>query len=96
MRETLRDVAVILLALESLLLMIVPLILTFLAARGVSWLRRKLPPLFDRLVHYADLLHNLAERLSGSVAAPLISAHAKAAQASGWRHAVAGSSKRRV
>ncbi len=96
MRMTLRDVAVILLALESLLLMVVPLILTFLAARGVHWLRRKLPPLFDRLRHYAGLLQSLVERVSGSATKPLISAHAKAAQASVWRNALAGSSKRRV
>ncbi len=96
MRMTLRDVAVILLALESLLVMIVPLVLTYLAGRGVSWLRHKLPPLFDRLRHYAGLLQNLVERLSGSATKPLISAHAKAAQVGVWRNALAGSSKRRV
>ncbi len=75
-----RDVAVIVLAIEALLLMLIPLIITFALAYGVHWLRHKLSSLFEKLRHYVDLFQRLVERGSAAVVAPLIAAYALAAQ----------------
>ncbi len=80
MRLSLRDFAVILLAIQALVLMLIPFAITLLMARGVSWLRHKLPPLFEKVRHYLGLFQRLVERGSGAAVAPLITAYALAAQ----------------
>jgi hypothetical protein len=83
-------IAVILLSLEAFVLLLIPLAITAGLWYGVRWLRRKLPPLFAQARHYLALAHMVVERGCAAVVAPLIAAHAFAAQVSAWLNALAG------
>ena len=50
----LRDVSVILLAIESFVLLLIPAIILGASVYGVHWLRRKLPPLFAQARKYMN------------------------------------------
>ena len=86
----LRDVSVILLAFEAIVLMIVPAIVIGASCYGVWWLRRKLPPLFAQARVYMALARHYVERACAAVVAPLIAAHALAAQLYAWWTALTG------
>ena len=68
----LRDIAVILLALEAMVLMLVPAAVIGVCWYGVKWLRRKLPPLFAQARKILALVRLYVERTGAAVAAPLI------------------------
>ena len=76
----LRDVAVIMLALEAMVLMLIPAAAIGACWYGVRWLRRKLPPLFAQARKILALARLYVERTGAAVAAPLITIYAVAAQ----------------
>jgi hypothetical protein len=90
MREALQYVAVILLAFEATVLMLIPLAVTFASWYGVRWLRRKLPSVFVQVRKYVALFKLYVERGCASIVAPLIAAHAFAAQVRAWLNVLAG------
>ena len=83
-------IAAILLSLEAFVLLLIPLAVTVGLCIGVSWLRRKLPPLFALARRYLALAQVYLERSSAAVVAPLVAMHAFAAQVSAWLNALAG------
>jgi hypothetical protein len=76
----LRDIAVILLALEAMVLMLVPAAVIGASLYGVRWLRRKLPPLFAQARKILALVRLYVERTGAAIVAPLITIYAVAAQ----------------
>ena len=90
MREALRDVAVILLMLEAMVIMLVPLAITFGSWYGVRWLRRKLPPVFAQARKYLALFKLYVERGGAAAVAPIIAAYAAVAQLRAWWDYFAG------
>lgn len=82
--------AVILLALEAFILLLIPLAITVGLWYGVRWLRLKLPPAFAQARKYLALAHMYVERGCAAAVAPLVAAHAAAAQVSAWLNALAG------
>ena len=86
----LRDVSVILLAVESFVLLLIPAVILGACVYGVRWLRRKLPPLFAQARKYLALVQLYVNRACAAVVAPLIAAYALAAQLSAWWNALAG------
>jgi hypothetical protein len=80
----LRDVSVILLAFEAMLVMLIPAVAVGATWYGVRWLRRKLPPLFAQARKYLALGQFYVKRASMAVVAPLIAAYALAAQLGAW------------
>jgi len=93
MLAPLRDFAVILLVLETLVMLLVPALLVFGAAYGVNRLRRKLPLLFAQARKYVGLFKFYVERACASSVAPLLAAQALAAQARGWWRYVSGTAQ---
>jgi hypothetical protein len=83
-------IAVILLSMESCVLLLFPLAIIGGLWYGTRWLRRKLPPLFARLRHTVALGKAYVERGCASIVAPLMAAHACAAQVRAWMTALAG------
>ena len=82
----LRDVAAILLALEAMVLMLVPAVAIGACWYGVRWLRRKLPPLFAQGRKIVALVQSYVERAGAEIVAPLITIYAVAAQLrAAWR-----------
>lgn len=73
-------VATMLLACESFILLLIPVTILGAGAYGVRSLRRKLPPVFAQVRKYVALFKSYAERGCASAVAPLIAAHALAAQ----------------
>ncbi len=90
MREALRDVALILLVLEAMVIMLVPLALTLAAGYGVRWLRRNLPPLFAQARQVLALVKLYVERGSAAAVAPILASYAAVAQLRAWWDYVAG------
>ena len=76
----LRDVAVILLVLEAMVLMLVPAAAIGACWYGVRWLRRKLPPLFALARTMVVRLQLYVERAGAAGVAPLIKMYAVAAR----------------
>jgi len=90
MRESLRDVSVILLAIESFVLLLIPAAILGACVYGVHWLRRKLPPLFAQAHKYLALVQLYVNRACAAMVAPTIRMHAVAAQWGAWRNTLAG------
>jgi len=86
----LRDVSVILLAIESFVLLLIPAIILGASVYGVHWLRRKLPPLFAQTKKYLALIQLYVSRASAAMVAPIIRTHAVSAQWGAWWNALAG------
>ena len=76
----LRDVAVILLVVEAMVLLLVPAAVIGASWYGARWLRRKLPPIFTQVRQYAMLAQVYVQRAGAAVIAPLIAAYALAAR----------------
>jgi len=76
----LRDVAVILLILEAIVLMLVPAAIIGATWYGVRLVRRKLPPLFAQARRILTLVRLYVERAGAAMVAPLITIYAVAAQ----------------
>jgi hypothetical protein len=85
----LRDVSVILLAIEAFVLLLIPAIIIGACVYGVRWLRRKLPPLFAQARKYLALIQLYVNRVCAAVVAPLIAAYALVAQLSAWWNTLA-------
>ena len=73
-------VAAILLSLEAFVLLLIPLAIVGGLWYGTRWLRLKLPPVFVQVHKYVALFKFYVERGCASIVAPLIAAHALAAQ----------------
>ena len=86
----LRDVSVILLAIESFVLLLIPAIIIGAGVYGLGWLRRKLPPLFAQACKYLALVQLYVNRASAAMVAPIIRTHAVAAQWGAWWNTLAG------
>jgi hypothetical protein len=82
-------VAVILLACESFVLLLIPAAIIGGSAYGVHWLRRKLPPLFAQARKYVTLLKVYVERASMAAVSPFIAARALAARVRAYGNALA-------
>ncbi len=78
--ETLRDIAVVIIALEVFVMLVAPTVMLFLAVKGLGWVMRKLkyyaPMVQMRFRQVADT----ADRFSGKVAEPVIASSAYAAR----------------
>jgi hypothetical protein len=85
----LRDVSVILLAIESFVLLLIPAAVIAATWYGVHWLRRKLPSLFAQARKYLVLIQLCVNHVCGAVVAPLIAASARVAQLSAWWNTLA-------
>ena len=86
----LRDVSVILLAVESFVLLLIPAAIIGACVYGVHWLRRKLPPLFAQAKKYLALIQLYVGRASAVTVAPIIRTHAVSAQWGAWWKTLAG------
>jgi len=84
MRVSLRDLSIILLAIETMVVMLVPAIVIGALWYGTRWLCRKLPPLFAQARKYMAIAQFYVGRASAAIAAPLIAAHALNAQLRAW------------
>jgi hypothetical protein len=73
-------VATILLACESFILLLIPAVIIGGSMYGARWLRFKLPPVFIQIRKYVAMFKFYVERGCASIVAPLIAAHALAAQ----------------
>ena len=80
----LRDVSMILLAIESFVLLLIPVAIIGACVYGVHWLRRKLPPLFAQANKYLALVQLYVNRACAAMVAPIIRTYAVAAQLSAW------------
>ena len=87
---SLSHVATILLACESFILLLIPVVITGASAYGVRWLRRKLPPLFAQARKVLALVKLYVERGSAAAVAPIIAAYAAVAQLRAWWDYVTG------
>ena len=83
-------VATILLACESFILLLIPAAIIGGSVYGVRWLRLKLPPVFVQVRKYMALAKFYVERGCASIVAPLLAAHAFAAQVRAVRRGLAG------
>ena len=87
----LRDIAVVLLAIEIFVVMLVPVVITYFAVRGVSWLQRQLrtyaPPVQGGFRKAASV----AEQVSQKIAEPFIVTSAGVTQARHVRSTLATS-----
>ena len=86
----LRDVSVILLAIESFILLLIPAAILAASVYGVHWLRRKLPPLFAQVKKYLALIQLYVGRTSAAMVAPIIRTHTVSAQWGAWWNTLAG------
>ena len=76
----LRDVAVIMLALEAMVLMLIPAAAIGACWYGVRWLRRKIPPLFALARTLVARVQLYVERAGAAGTTPLITTYAAAAR----------------
>lgn len=73
-----RDVSIVWLALQSFILLIVPLAISYFAVRGMRYVLAKLPPLFHQAQTFSSKARNKTEDVCDQIASPLISAHSRA------------------
>ena len=85
----LRDVSVILLAIESFILLLIPAAILAACVYGVHWLRRKLSPVFAQVHKYLALIQLYVSRVSAAAVAPIIKTRAVAAQWGAWWNTLA-------
>ncbi len=80
-----RDVALIFLIVQALVLSLVPLLVLW----GAAFYLRKLPPYVRRFFSRARALlarvHMGAEQMSATISAPLVAAYALTARAGAWK-----------
>ena len=86
----LRDVSMILLAIESFVLLLIPAAIIGACVYGVHWLRRKLLPLFAQVKKYLALIQLYVNRASAAMVAPIIRTHSVVAQWGAWWNTLAG------
>lgn len=88
----LRDVSVILLAVEAFILILIPLALSGALVYGVWRLRshRNLPTWLRKTREYLLLGLSYVERAMDAVVKPVIAAHAASARLEGWMRALRG------
>ncbi len=84
-----RDISLIFLIVQALLLSLVPLAIVGGMAYGMYRLHAVVRRLFARVRSIVAIVHMQVERASATVAAPLISAHAMAARVGAWKRFVA-------
>ncbi len=78
---TARDIALIFLSLEALVVALVPLVILSGLAYGVYRLHRLAKTYLQKAQGYAQQAHDYVERTSQTVARPVIRAHAVGSQA---------------
>ncbi len=87
--NTARDIALVFLSLEALVMGIVPLLLLAAAAYGTHRLHRWLGQALRRLTEHIEAIARKVERLSGRIAAPFITARSRWRQIDVMRRALA-------
>jgi hypothetical protein len=75
-----RDVAIVLLALHLFVLLILPAGLLFLGVRGMQFVHRKLPPLYQKAQEISAQIPVKADGISNKVAEPVVRGHRWASQ----------------
>lgn len=78
-----RDVAVVLLSLQILILLLLPLVASFFLVKGMNWVHRKTRPILAKAREWSGLMREQADRRSQQVIAPVIGANRRAAQVRG-------------
>jgi hypothetical protein len=89
----LRDLSIILLALEAFIIGLVPAALFFFMIKGVFWLNRKVSIAGPRVRGYFRKAERSTKIASEKIAAPFITASATTARVKRWQHTLAASSR---
>lgn len=84
-----RDLAVVLLALEALIMGLVPAVLFFFSVKGMLWLIHKLEASAPVVQGYFRKAAEISETVSQRAGAPFIAASATSAKVRRWSQAVA-------
>ncbi len=86
---TLTNIAVIIIAIQVFILMIVPLVLFFFSIRGVNWLQKQVQTYGPQVRHVFEQAAQITAQTSDKIAAPLIEVKATTTRANRMRAAVA-------
>jgi len=91
-----RDIAVVLLALEAFLGVLVAGAACYFAIRGVLWLKAHIPRITRPATHYANQTQNAVRRGSSIAIAPFIQGGAMVARMRAVLRALGGSERRKT
>jgi len=69
---TWRDIAIVLLALQLFIMLLIPLVIAFFSMRGINWVHGKVPPLWEKAHHYSHLMRDKTGEISDRVVAPVL------------------------
>ena len=86
---TLTNIAVVIIAIQVFILMLVPLVLFFFSIRGVNWLQRQTKTYGPQVRNVFDQAAQITAETSDKIAAPLIEVKATITRADRMRAAVA-------
>lgn len=75
-----RDIAIVILAIQLFVILLIPLAIAYFGTRGLSWIHTRLSTLLARARGLSHQVRAQADRLSDVVAAPLIRVHSRAAR----------------
>jgi hypothetical protein len=89
----LRDLSIILLAIEAFIIGLVPAVLFFFMIKGVLWLNRKLPVAGSVVRGYFRKAERSTKVASERIAAPFITAGATTARIKRWQRSLVSSSR---
>jgi hypothetical protein len=79
-----RDLAIVLLVLEALILSLIPAALIYLLIRGMLWTLKRIRAYAPPVQGYFRRASDVSEQVSRRIAAPFISANATAARVQRW------------
>jgi len=74
---TWRDIAIVLLAIQLFVMLVIPLVIAFFSMRGINWVHGKMPPLWEKAHHYSHLVRDKTGEISDQVAAPILRTRSK-------------------
>lgn len=86
-----RDLAVVLIAIEAFIMLLVPVASLVLGLLGLMWVRKQIVKYAPRVHHVFGTVARIAGEASQKVAAPVIAVETSAARARGWRDAISSS-----
>lgn len=67
-----RDIAVVILALQLFIMLVIPLAIAFFMVKGINWVHAKLPPVWDKAHHYSGLVRDKTEEYSNVATEPVL------------------------
>jgi len=73
-----RDIAVVILALQLFIMLLIPLAIAFFMVKGINWVHVKLPPLWQKAHHYSGLARDKTEEYSNVATNPLLRLRSRA------------------